>query len=433
MENNQKIDDFLSEEKIPFMHYGIINRYNYSQDNLYNVPVKRWDPLAFNYEVNPKYAIYSYITGHYSYISPVRSARPSDRKADIEPVDPPELIGRIPPINWNSETPIDLFEPMLNGKHYIINDSSQMAYSIILNDGTKQLDSPFSNKPRVYSNLTENAITMINKFPAMARVVDSEIQAKLAESLYQEDPNGKLAFGICTVTIPKKYYTRLQDMTGDDLTDLFLALQTAIRLCIRASIEEKGIHSIPISPFFNIGKLVGGSMRRIHSQVYFDLSQDGHGSRMELMLKTFAKMSEHHKCHLCHSGHGHQNRTILENDYWVIFATGSPVRNYHLRFSPRSHIPHIGQISKIEFQALADLLRIIFKAMDVLGVNPNRNLILNTRPYGYDNDFHFFGDILPHEFIGGAEMADDMRVVRLSPLTVANQFRSVIKEQKMID
>ncbi len=68
-------------------------------------------------------------------------------------------------------------------------------------------------------------------------------------------------------------------------------------------------------------------------------------------------------------------------------------------------------------------------ALDDLGVSPDRNIIWNTRPYGYQNDFHIFGDILPHEFIGGAEMAEDMRVARISPWTVAEDLRKIIQEK----
>ena len=37
-----------------------------------------------------------------------------------------------------------------------------------------------------------------------------------------------------------------------------------------------------------------------------------------------------------------------------------------------------------------------------------------------------FGDIIPHEIIGGAEMADDMRVARKLPEDAADEIRKAI-------
>ncbi|MEJ2278730.1 MAG: hypothetical protein P8Y70_13430 [Candidatus Lokiarchaeota archaeon] len=41
---------------------------------------------------------------------------------------------------------------------------------------------------------------------------------------------------------------------------------------------------------------------------------------------------------------------------------------------------------------------------------------------------HFFGDIIPHEIIGGAEMAEDMRVARKLPENTAKEIRDMIEK-----
>ena len=56
-------------ELIPFMHWGIISHFNFS--NLRNVPVKRWDPLSSTSIEFSNLKQY----GHYTYISPVRAER----------------------------------------------------------------------------------------------------------------------------------------------------------------------------------------------------------------------------------------------------------------------------------------------------------------------------------------------------------------------
>ena len=118
-----------------------------------------------------------------------------------------------------------------------------------------------------------------------------------------------------------------------------------------------------------------------------------------------------------------------EPEFWTFFATGSPIRNYHLRFHPKEHLRRFTQLKINQIQDLAKALKLIFFALDTLEINRNRNILFNCCPYGYDANFHIFGDIIPHEIIGGAEMADDMRVARKLPEDVANEIRNVIQHK----
>jgi len=77
---------------------------------------------------------------------------------------------------------------------------------------------------------------------------------------------------------------------------------------------------------------------------------------------------------------------------------------------------------------LAKSLKLIFQAMDDINLDRNRNILFNCCPYGYDANFHMFGDIIPHEIIGGAEMADDMRVARKLPLIAAAEIRKSLEK-----
>ena len=55
------------------------------------------------------------------------------------------------------------------------------------------------------------------------------------------------------------------------------------------------------------------------------------------------------------------------------------------------------------------------------------NLIqMSLKTYGYDAEFHMFGDITSNEIIGGAEMADDMRVARKLSEDTAAEIRKAI-------
>ena len=113
----------------------------------------------------------------------------------------------------------------------------------------------------------------------MARIVDAEIKANLSSQLPR---NSKLAEGINLVTIARHFYPSLDfnSIPEDILEGIFVCMKEAILYCILEAIE-RDYYDIPVSPFFNIGPMAGGSQPRIHSQVYIDLNGDGHGSRLE--------------------------------------------------------------------------------------------------------------------------------------------------------
>ncbi|MHA2183403.1 MAG: hypothetical protein ACXAAI_00280 [Promethearchaeota archaeon] len=133
-------------------------------------------------------------------------------------------------------------------------------------------------------------------------------------------------------------------------------------------------------------------------------------------------------CHLCKTSHGNSDRIILETDFWTFYNTGSPVRNYHIRFHPTEHIRRFSQLKINQVEDLACSLILIFQAIDDLDIDKNRNILFNSCPFGYDADFHLFADIIPHEVIGGAEMADDMRVARKLPHIAAKEIRDSLEK-----
>ncbi len=387
-----------------FMEWGIINRDNFK--NIKDLPIKRWDPLSTviirsnEFGTNKRRLRYY---GHYSYVSPIRGKRPIGFKTDQKKSDIK-----------------DVFKSITDGER--VNPVGGEGYTIIIAEDEKRVDDPFLNNPHKAEGVPDSckAVTLINRYPSMARIVDQEIKNSV-----NLPPNSKLAMGINLVTISRHFFPALQfNLIPDDvLSGIFISMKTAIIYCIEKSID-KDYYDIPVSPFFNIGTKVGGSQPRVHSQIYLDLNGDGHGSRLEGHLEAFKEMGG--KCHLCESAHGEGNRVVLSTKYWTFFNTGSPIRNYHLRFHPNEHVRRFSQLKKYQFQDLAKSLKIIFKALDDLNIDKNRNILFNCCPYGYDADFHMFGDLIPHEIIGGAEMADDMRVARKLPEDVASEIRSII-------
>jgi len=409
-----------------FMEWGIINKKNFS--SIQDVPLKRWDPLSTIKIQSEDFGLRrekARFYGHYSYLSPIRGKRPKGfkdtRLKSSDFLDCEKAL---------IEEANDVFSKIIDAPKQLQKDLNEGdGFTIIITEDEEPRDDPFSLEPHRIEKVSEatKAITLINRYPSMARIVDPGIKSQIKEKI---PPNSKLSIGINLVTISRKFLPSLCfDLIPEDyLTAIFLSMKAAILYCVQSAIE-KDFYDIPISPFFNIGTKVGGSQPRLHSQVYIDLNEDGHGSRLEGYLKAFKEMGDN--CHLCRTTHGENDnlsRMILNTEYWVYYATGSPVRNYHLRFHPKEHIRRFSQLNKNQIADLAKSLKVIFIALDKLGIDKNRNILFNGTPFGYDADMHFFGDIIPHEIIGGAEMAEDMRVARKLPESVAEEIREMIRE-----
>ncbi|MFX0047934.1 MAG: hypothetical protein ACFE8G_07175, partial [Candidatus Hermodarchaeota archaeon] len=299
-------------------------------------------------------------------------------------------------------------------------------FTMVITEDEKRVDNPFLEMPHQHARISSDckALTLINRYPSMARIIDPEIEKLITDKL---PSHLKLSRGINLVTISRNFYPSLcfNLIPEDVLASIFLSMKAAILYCVEEAIE-KDFYDIPVSPFFNIGVKVGGSQPRIHSQVYIDLNMDGHGGRLEGHLEAFKEMGD--DCHLCQTTHGNSDRVIVKTKFWTFYTAGSPVRNYHIRFHPNEHLRRFSQLKVNQINDLAITLKIIFQGLDDISVDKNRNILFNCCPFHYNANFHLFGDIIPHEIIGGAEMADDMRVARKLPHIAASEIRKAIEK-----
>ncbi|MCK4382074.1 MAG: hypothetical protein KAW66_02155 [Candidatus Lokiarchaeota archaeon] len=408
-----------------FMEWGIINKENFVGKTSYDVPIKRWDPLS---TVNIKSKDFGFredrkrYYGHFAYISPIRSARPKGFKTNEEEKQFYDCSKKIAFKHKDVFTSITEGKPIYDGWGKQLGDG----FTIIITEDEKRKDNPFLEIPHQSKGISDEgkALTLINRYPSMARIVDPDIEKLISDKL---PSHLKLSRGINLVTISRKFYPSLcfNLIPEDILASIFLSMKAAILYCVEEAIE-RDFYDIPISPFFNIGLKVGGSQPRIHSQVYIDLNMDGHGGRLEGHLEAFKEMED--DCHLCQTSHGNSDRIIIKTKFWTFYTTGSPVRNYHIRFHPNEHLRRFSQLNVNQINDLAKTLKVIFQGLDDISIDKNRNILFNCCPFHYDANFHLFGDIIPHEIIGGAEMADDMRVARKLPHIAASEIQKSIEK-----
>jgi len=407
------------------MEWGIINKENFVGKTSYDVPIKRWDPLS---TVNIKLKDFGFredrkrYYGHFAYISPIRSARPKGFKTNEEEKQFYDCSKKIAFKHKDVFTSITEGKPIYDGWGKQLGDG----FTIIITEDEKRKDNPFLEIPHQSKGISDEgkALTLINRYPSMARIVDPDIEKLISDKL---PSHLKLSRGINLVTISRKFYPSLcfNLIPEDILASIFLSMKAAIIYCIEEAIE-RDFYDIPISPFFNIGLKVGGSQPRIHSQAYIDLNMDGHGGRLEGYLEAFKEMGDN--CHLCQTSHGNSDRIIIKTKFWTFYTTGSPVRNYHIRFHPNEHLRRFSQLNVNQINDLAKTLKVIFQGLDDISIDKNRNILFNCCPFHYDANFHLFGDIIPHEIIGGAEMADDMRVARKLPHIAASEIQKSIEK-----
>ena len=296
------------------MEWGIISSENFVGKTTYDVPIKRWDPLSTVTIRTEDFGLRKEkikFYGHYAYLSPIRGERPKGF-TNIE--EKRKFYDCSKKIAFKYK---DIFTSITEGKPIHDDWGKQLGdgFTIIITEDEKRKDNPFLEMPHQAKKIPEDckALTLINRYPSMARIVDPDIEKLITDKL---PLHLKLSRGINLVTISRDFYPSLcfNLIPEDVLAGIFLSMKAAILYCVEEAIE-RDYYDIPVTPFFNIGLKVGGSQPRIHGQVYIDLNMDGHGSRLAGHLEAFREMGD--DCHLCQTSHGNSDRVILKTEYWT--------------------------------------------------------------------------------------------------------------------
>jgi len=104
--------------------------------------------------------------------------------------------------------------------------------------------------------------------------------------------------------------------------------------------------------------MAGGSQPRSHSQVYLDLCEDGYGVWLDSIIRSFNKKGEG-VCWICDNIP--RETLVIDNEYWISWATLPPRRNLQLRLAPRRHVSRLGDLNLREMKVLSRNLIMLFK------------------------------------------------------------------------
>ncbi len=186
------------------MEWGIISTKNFAGKTTYDVPIKRWDPLSTVTIRTKDFGLRKEkikFYGHYAYISPVRGQRPKgfttiEEKRQFYDCSKKSALKHK-----------DIFTSITEGR--VIHDDwgKQLGdgFTIIITKDEKREDNPFLEMPHPAQRIPNGckALTLINRYPSMARIVDPEIEKVITDKL---PLHLKLSRGINLVTISRDFY-----------------------------------------------------------------------------------------------------------------------------------------------------------------------------------------------------------------------------------
>ena len=402
--------------EIPEGHWGIYK-------DKENMPLERFDP--FRTIINE----FGTKVGHITQFSPLRGSRPFEhQKGD----DEKEII---------TSPPTDSFCKVINGD----------LPAIVITKQDSEGEHPFSTSPAKGNLEDSEAISIVNLFTPMARVLYEHTQKTSMEALQDR------SVGIGLVHLLTNHYDTLSEAPVDEVYSLLRTTQLAHKYSIKALKERYSKEQLTTLHFFNIGEEAGASICHLHSQTYIYANNIGHGwtSLGFLSVPEFHKkvMKDEKYCLSCKIAKSRKNvkdpigqdllieeRIVYENDGWFVFTAFSPERDGQLRLIPKKHTSKFIELEDNQLNTLADALVKANIALDYFIKNapPNmhllqdRNILIRQENEGYDSGMHMLIDIISIQRIGGAEKMETYRIATMFPEATAQIMRQSLMDKGLM-
>ncbi|KAG0625503.1 hypothetical protein M758_2G060400 [Ceratodon purpureus] len=184
--------------------------------------------------------------------------------------------------------------------------------------------------------------------------------------------------------------------------------------------------------FKNRGNRAGASMTHSHSQL-IALPVITHNKLTELDSAQ-EYYNEHKRCMMCdvveHDTQSVRSRLIDENEFFITIAPFAPSFPYETWLVPKFHSSNFESIGEDEIQAMAKLLKLTLRKMDLAFGYPPYNYTLQTALLGKEHfnssHYHWYLDIAPHLATpGGFEMGSGCYINCMPPEKGAEFLRNV--------
>lgn len=387
-----------------------------------NMPLERFDP--FRTIINE----FGTKIGHITQFSPLRNQRPFEHKN-------------------NSEIFEDIHFPEEDSFCKIIKGDLP---AVVLSKGNETCNHPLSVTPEKNNWKEYPAISIVNLFTPMARVLYEHTQH--FESIKEK------SVGIGLVHLPTTHFDSFTEISVEDTYELLKTTQVAHINSILELKNRYNIEKLSIMHFFNIGEEAGASICHLHSQTYI-YANEGHSHGWVSL--GFLSVPEFHKkqtkdtdyCLACEIAKNKESvkdplnqqllvteRLVYENDEWIVFTAFSPERDGQMRLIPKKHTSQFIKLSDKQLSGLADALVKANLALDEfvsiadsnMHLLQDRNILFRQENEGYDSGMHMLIDIIPIQRIGGAEIMETYRIATVFPEEVAKVMREKLKEREIV-
>jgi UDPglucose--hexose-1-phosphate uridylyltransferase len=382
-----------------------------------NMPLERFDP--FRTIINE----FGTKVGHITQFSPLRGKRPFEHKESNQIILEELHIER------------DSFCKVVAGE----------LPAVVLSQDGNISNHPLSVEPKKENLENHTAISIVNLFTPMARVLYQHAQ--------ELDSIKDKSIGVGMVHLLTKHYDTLSDASKEEIIELLRTTQVAHRDSVDVLKEKYNTSKLTILHFFNIGEEAGASICHIHSQTYIYANDIGHGwtSLGFLSVPGFhkKKMNNHNYCLACKLVEDKKikdplnqelnfgERIVFENEEWILLTAFAPERDGQLRLIPKKHTSQFLNLDEEQIIKLAEAILVANKALDEfialapqsMNLLQDRNILFRQENIGYNSDMHLLIDIIPIQRIGGAEIMETYRIATMFPEDVAKIMRDCLNKK----
>lgn len=178
-----------------------------------------------------------------------------------------------------------------------------------------------------------------------------------------------------------------------------------------------------IQIYKNRGTFAGASLEHSHSQIvalpFVPAENQG--------VTDYFK--ENHCCLLCDIAtqeRSNGERMVAESAEFLLLCPYAPRFPYETWIIPKRHGEHFGEITEIEIQDLANILKKFSNVVVESLENPSYNLVINTAPVNVENQlgYHWYIEMTPRLLVNAAvEIASGIYINPVAPELAAEMLR----------